>query len=195
MEHFKEYLPYWPFLVKTDNNPLTYIMMTPNLNATGHRWVGALVQFNFKLEYQKGCDNTVADVLSQVTTWLDPNTVRSILDGVAIGVAYQAEVHHSTIVQGDLSLEKEVHVTVGHAFVQMHVMDWAEAQREDQTLSAVLDWLKAQKKTDLKALLAEHASSEEGWMILQNQQNLCFIREPYICARCPRARLKISYYL
>ena len=36
MEHFKEYLPYQPFLVRTDNNPLTYIMTTPNLNATGH---------------------------------------------------------------------------------------------------------------------------------------------------------------
>ena len=29
-EHFKEYLLYQPFLVKTDNNPLTYIMTTPN---------------------------------------------------------------------------------------------------------------------------------------------------------------------
>ena len=35
-EHFKEYLPHQPFLVRTDNNPLTYIMMTPNLDATGH---------------------------------------------------------------------------------------------------------------------------------------------------------------
>ena len=35
-EHFKEYLLYQPFLVKTDNNPLTYIMSTPNLDATGH---------------------------------------------------------------------------------------------------------------------------------------------------------------
>ena len=36
MEHFKEHLLYQPFLVKTDNNPLTYIMTTPNLDATGH---------------------------------------------------------------------------------------------------------------------------------------------------------------
>ena len=36
MEHFNEYLLYQPFLVKTDNNPLTYIMTTPNLDATGH---------------------------------------------------------------------------------------------------------------------------------------------------------------
>ena len=35
-EHFKEYLPYQPFLVKMDNNPLTYIMMAPNLDAMGH---------------------------------------------------------------------------------------------------------------------------------------------------------------
>ena len=35
-EHFKEYLPYQPFLVRTDNNPFTYIMTTLNLNATGH---------------------------------------------------------------------------------------------------------------------------------------------------------------
>ena len=35
-----------------DNNPLTYIMMTPNLDAMGHQWVGALVWFNFELEYQ-----------------------------------------------------------------------------------------------------------------------------------------------
>ena len=35
-EHFKEYLLHQPFLVKTDNNPLTYIMTTPNLNATSH---------------------------------------------------------------------------------------------------------------------------------------------------------------
>ena len=53
-EHFKEYLLYQPFLVKTDNNPLTYIMSTPNLDATGHCWVSALAKYDFRLEYQKG---------------------------------------------------------------------------------------------------------------------------------------------
>ena len=52
-EHFKEYLLYQPFLVRTGNNPMTYIMTTTNLDATGHQWVGALVKFNFWLEYQK----------------------------------------------------------------------------------------------------------------------------------------------
>ena len=52
-KHFKEYLLYQPFLDRTDNNPLIYIMTTPNLDATGHWWVGALVKFDFWLEYQK----------------------------------------------------------------------------------------------------------------------------------------------
>ena len=34
MEHFREYLAYALFMVKMDNNPLTYILTTPNLDAT-----------------------------------------------------------------------------------------------------------------------------------------------------------------
>ena len=55
-----------------------------------------------------------------------------------------------TIVEGDCSLEQEVCITTGHALVQMYVTDSAKAQKEDQMLSAVLHWLKTQKKTDFK---------------------------------------------
>ena len=126
------------------------------------------MHFNFKMEYQKGHDNTVAHMLSLVITQLDPDTVKSILEGVAIGAAHRVETHDPTMVESDHHLEQEVCVTTGCMLIQMHVMDWAEAQRENPVLSAVLDWLKAQKKTDLKALLAEHASSREGQTILQN---------------------------
>ena len=43
----------------------------------------------------------------------------------------------------------------------MHVTDWAKTQREDPVLDVVLNWLEAQKKSDLKTLLGEHAPSEE----------------------------------
>ena len=82
MEHFKEYLLYQPFLVRTDNNPLTYIMSTPNLDATGHHWVSTLAKYDFWLEYQKGQDNAAADALSRVTTHLPPEAVQAILDRV-----------------------------------------------------------------------------------------------------------------
>ena len=44
----------------------------------------------------------------------------------------------------------------------MHVSNWATAQREDSKLDAVLHWLEVKKKTDLRTLLVEHASSEGG---------------------------------
>ena len=78
-EQFKEYLYYRPFTVRTDNNPLTYILTTPNLDACGHRWVASLAQFNFKIEYLKGTDNKVADVLSRIETRLEDDTVRDLL--------------------------------------------------------------------------------------------------------------------
>ena len=90
-EHFKEYLLYQPFLVKSDNNPLTYIMSTPNLDATGHCWVSGLAKYDFRLEYQKGQDNAAADALCQVTTHLQPEAVQTVLDGVAVGMSQRAE--------------------------------------------------------------------------------------------------------
>ena len=81
------------------------------------------------------------------------------------------EVHDPIIVEGEHGLEQEVCVAAGCALLQMHITDWTEVQKEDPVLRAVLDWLEMQKKTDLKALLAEHASSEKGRLILQNQQN------------------------
>ena len=44
----------------------------------------------------------------------------------------------------------------------MHMTDWAAAQKEDLILNAVLNWLGAQKKTNLRTLLGENAFSKEG---------------------------------
>ena len=89
----------------------------------GHQWVGALAQFNFKLEYKKGHDNTVADILSQITIRLDLGTVKSILNGVTLGMVHWAEVHDAAMVEGDQCLEQEVQITAGHPLVEMHVSD------------------------------------------------------------------------
>ena len=97
--------------------------------------------------------------------------MKSILNRVTLGLAHWTKVPDPAIVEGDHYLEQEEHVATGFTLVQMHVTDWAEAQKEDLTLSTVLNWLKAQKKTYLKALLAEHTSSKEGRLILCNWQN------------------------
>ena len=81
-QQFKEYLMYQPFTVRTYNNPLTYMLMTPNLDATGHHWVLALPGFNFRLEYLCSTDNRVADVLSRMETRLDDNATNEFLQSL-----------------------------------------------------------------------------------------------------------------
>ena len=83
-------------------------------------------------------------------------------------MAHRAKVHNPAMEEDDQCLEQEVHVDAGCPLVETHVTNWAKAQGEDPMLCTVLDLLKAQKQTDLKTLLAEHASGEEGNLILCN---------------------------
>ena len=54
-DQFRDYLYYAPsFQVYTDNKPLTYVLSTVKLNATGLRWVGDLADFNFTIHYRPG---------------------------------------------------------------------------------------------------------------------------------------------
>ena len=49
-------------------------------------------------------------------------------------------------------------------------------------LNAVLDWLEAQKKTDLKTLFGKHTSSKEGQLVLRNHQNFMVHQKAlYLC--------------
>ena len=69
--------------------------MTPNLDVTGHQWVGALASFQFELEYQKGADNSAADALSWVPISHSQETIQSLLEGAIVGAAVQGEVRAS----------------------------------------------------------------------------------------------------
>ena len=92
------------------------------------------------------------------------------------------------MLEGDQHMEHEVCVAAGCLLVEIHVTNWAKTQREDPTLSAVLDWLEAQKKTDLKVLMAEHASSEEGNLILHNQQNFMIQQGAFYLHLMPKGK-------
>ena len=86
-EQFHEYLsPYGKnrneFVVSTDNNLLTYIFSSANLDAAGQCWVACLTSYNFSLEYQKGKDNTVADFLSWMNERLPEEEVQEYLNRI-----------------------------------------------------------------------------------------------------------------
>ena len=55
-------------------------MTTPNLDAIGHWWVATLARYNMTIEYLKGADKKVADILSRVPQRLDPEAVTVLLN-------------------------------------------------------------------------------------------------------------------
>ena len=66
LKKFKDYLYGSKFTVFTDNNPLTYVLSTAKLDATGHRWLAALAIFDFGIKYKPGVSNVDADSLSRL---------------------------------------------------------------------------------------------------------------------------------
>ena len=54
------------FDVYTDNNPLTYVLTTVKLDATGQRWIANLANYNFKIYYHSGNNNVDVDTLSRI---------------------------------------------------------------------------------------------------------------------------------
>ena len=95
----------------------------------------------------------------------------AVLDRATLGAFQRAEGEDPAMIEGSQEKEKEVWVTAGQVLVEMHVTNWAAAQKEDPKLDAVLQWLESKKKTDLRTLLGEHDLSEESWMVWQNHQN------------------------
>jgi len=73
-EKFHDYLYGHEFSVLTDNNPLTYVLTTAKLDATGHRWLAALSAYNFTIKYRPGKLNTDADVLSRLPQHTEMST-------------------------------------------------------------------------------------------------------------------------
>ena len=65
-ERFSDYLIGGePFEVVTDNNPLTYVLTSAKLNATGMRWVNLLADYHFSIKYRSGKKHVDADYLSR----------------------------------------------------------------------------------------------------------------------------------
>ena len=130
-EHFKEYLAYAPFVVRTNNNPLTYMLTTPNLDTMGHQWVGTLASFQFELEYQKSTYNGAVDALSRVPINHSWQTIQSLLEGAIVGASDRGEAKASEgLLEEHEHLGREAQVQTVKLEL-MHVVDWEQAQEAD----------------------------------------------------------------
>ena len=159
-EQFHEYLsPYGKnrneFVVRTDNNPLTYIFSSANLDAAGQCCVAHLTSYNFSLECQKGKDNTVANFLSRMNEHLPEEEVqeylnkipypgvKAVFDNAIMPIEERAEqgVQPSSDCQ-DVCQEDMVGARPAR-LATTNVTDWKLEQKEDPVLYQVVKHLRA----------------------------------------------------
>ena len=168
-EQFHEYLsPYGKnrneFVVHTDNNPLTYIFSSANLDAAGQRWVARLASYNSSLEYQKGKDNTVANFLSQMKECLLDEEVqeylnqilypgvKAVLDNAITPLEEHAEQGVRLTPDGQRSSQEETVEAKPARLATTNVTDWKREQKEDPVLYQIAKHLRAPCDTFRAAL-------------------------------------------
>ena len=169
-EQFHEYLsPYGKngneFVVRMDNNPLTYIFSSANLDAASQRWVAQLASYNFALQYQKGKDNTVANFLSclddrlpigEVQDYLNKIPypgVKAVLDNAITPLTDRAE---QGVRPNPSNQEAGQEVTIGARPARLattNITDWKLEQQEDPVLYQVVKHREASRETFKEALL------------------------------------------
>ena len=169
-EQFHEYLsPYGKnrneFVVRTDNNPLTYIFSLANLDAASQRWVAQLASYNFALEYQKGKDNTVADFLSRLDDRLPAGEVQDYLNKIpypgvkaVLDNAIMPLTNRSNqgVRPNPNNQKASQEVTIGARPARLattNITDWKLEQQKDPVLYQVVKHRKASQETFKEALL------------------------------------------
>ena len=152
-------------------------------------------RFTFSIEYQKGRDSAAADAPSWVTSKLDTEILKCILDGVTVGTTKRADAQDPVVANGDEDIHKPVQETViltkaGQTCIVLHVTDWVTTQQEDPTLKTMIEWISNQKVQDLKHLLGDAAKTEEGKTILQEWKKLMLYQGALYHCHTPSGELE-----
>jgi hypothetical protein len=163
-EKFHDYLYGATFMVLTDSNPMTYVMTTARLDATGQRWVAALSLYDFKISYIQGKRNVAADGLSRrphessdEDDWDQADATRQLIErarpattegpGSEILTACSATCNVSLVESVTCSIGALTDLsddpTDGMAIVSMRPDQLVEAQQGDLAVSRVRELVEA----------------------------------------------------
>ena len=189
-DKFHEYLYSSEFQVYTDNNPLTYVLTTAKLDATGHRWVAALSNYTFSIIYKPGKDHQDADALSHIK-WpeameLNSQTVQAVCEGVQAPHGKIETLCHGAQVVDALAQD--------NAPPGMTPLEWCHAQAKDPVISQIIGEIQketigklkikmemlSQMKTPIKIkkqLILKQGSYIEGphRLIIEPSSSLCYL--------------------
>ena len=167
IERFHEYLYGGYFEVYTDNNPLTYILTTAKLDATRHRWVASLANYNFKIFYRSGKLNVEADALSRIP-W--ENTQVDHLELLIVHTMLQSKLEAEMGIVEEYSqlnvIQKKMSVNSTPKLTQH---EWVKEQHEDLDIRATIQLLKTGK---LGKYVAKETDSSGMQVLLKYRKDL-----------------------
>ena len=145
-DRFHEYLYGGRFEVFTDNNPLTYVLTTAKLDATGQRWVANLANCTFSIKYKSGKSNVDADALSRIP-WdmqVDTAIVKSIINEERSTQTplYESHGPNTNLLHSEVVIAKRGYVT-GIVPLELEIdktttmtrENWMAAQKQDPVLN------------------------------------------------------------
>jgi len=139
-EQFHEYLYGANCTVYTDNNPLTYVLSTAQLDATGHRWLANLAAYQFDIKYKPGKSNKDADGMSRIphgsTECLSSNVVSAICSMI-----------HTPYVES-LAISTDCDDILDYDISPAQLRFWRQAQRDDPCLAPLFPFLQNGKKPE-----------------------------------------------
>ena len=160
-ERFRDHLYYARhFTIYTDNNPLTYVLTSAKLNATGLRWVAELADFNFTVKYRPGKANIDADCLSRFpgdfeqymsscTNVFSPDDLSATI--TAITAAGEECIWIAAISEETTNLEQ--HEAAANTTARR--VDIRRAQLNDPTIRKVVEHVKNNTKVTVRERLRE----------------------------------------
>ncbi len=178
-EKFRDYLYYAPFFtVFSDNNPLTYVLSTAKLNATGCRWVAELADFHFTIKYRPGKENIDADSLSRMPidmeTFMKECSEEMSYD--VIGAATQAvENQDESNVSWSMGVSvKCAAMTTDTVTIPLTTGQIKQDQRNDTTIGPVIQCKLAEQKPsgpELKQFNSQITCLLREWDKLEISEN------------------------
>uniref|UniRef100_A0A3B3HW18 Gypsy retrotransposon integrase-like protein 1 n=1 Tax=Oryzias latipes TaxID=8090 RepID=A0A3B3HW18_ORYLA len=155
-DKFSHWLKGHSFTVWTDNNPLTYILTKPKLDACEQRWVSKLAPYSFDIKYIPGKQNVVADALSR-TPFVTPLAQRILAE------PYSELLEQVCEMNGDV-VQDSFHLTCQTQLLDsLSVANNADMSMSQEDVSSVLtsliDWDSASRQR--ATYLANHLTTLE----------------------------------
>ena len=162
-ERFTDYLRYGPpFVVYTDNNPLTYVLTSAKLNAVGQRWANDLADYNFTIKYRPGKENIDADYLSRRP--MDLEELKKVctesyeLQGLKAVLSNSADTE--PVVVNRVGVEKLV-MQPDNPVTSVSSEELKEKQREDSVIGPVY-----------RAVVSGCRPNRSGWAELSHESRI-----------------------